>query len=99
MFIFDRRLVPYGISYKYLGCSINENLKYGFTISTLAGSAGRALGSIVTKVIKNVRFPFKIIVCYMKPVFAQFWIMDQKFLVLRAMIQHYKYILGRPDHF
>ena len=84
MFIFDRRLVPYGISYIYLGCSINENLKYGFTISTLAGSAGRALGSIVTKVIKNVRLPFKIIVL---PVFAQFWIMDLKYLDLRAMIQ------------
>ena len=60
MFIFDRRPVPYCTSYKYLGCSINENLNFGFTISTLADSAGRALGSVVTKMIKNGGFPFKV---------------------------------------
>ena len=60
MFIFDKRPVPYCIFYKYLGCSIDENLDYSFTVGTLAGSAGRALGSIVTKMIKNGGFPFKV---------------------------------------
>ena len=60
MFIFDMVPVTYCTSYKYLGCSINENLDYSFTISTLADSAGRALGSIITKMIKNGGFPFKV---------------------------------------
>ena len=60
MFIFDRRPVPYCDSYKYLGCSIHENLNFDFTASCLADSAGRALGSIITKMIKNGGFPFKV---------------------------------------
>ena len=60
MFLFDRRPVPYCDFYKYLGCSINENLDFNFTVSTLADSAGRALGSIITKMIKNGGFPFKV---------------------------------------
>ena len=43
-----------------MGCSIDEHLDYSFTVGTLAGSAGRALGSIVTKMIKNGGFPFKV---------------------------------------
>ena len=60
MFLFDRRPVPYCDFYKYLGCSIHENLDFKFTVSTLADSAGRALGSIITKMIKNGGFPFKV---------------------------------------
>ena len=60
MFLFDKRPVPYCTFYKYLGCSINENLDYNFTVKLLADSAGRALGSITTKMIKNGGFPFKV---------------------------------------
>ena len=60
MFLFDRRPVPYCTSYKYLGCTINENLDFSFTVKMLADSAGRALGSIVTKMIKNGGFPFNV---------------------------------------
>ena len=53
MFLFDRKPVPYCESYKYLGCSINEFLESEFTVNQLADSAGRALGSIITKMIKK----------------------------------------------
>ena len=60
MFVFDRRPVPYCDFYTYLGCSINENLNLNFTVSCLADSAGRALGSVITKMIKNGGFPFNV---------------------------------------
>ena len=60
MFLFDRHPVPYCTFYKYLGCTINEHLDFNFTVGSLADSAGRALGSIITKMIKNGGFPFKI---------------------------------------
>ena len=60
MFLFDRRPVAYCTFYKYLGCTINEHLDFNFTVSSLADSAGRALSSIITKMIKNGGFPFNI---------------------------------------
>ena len=53
MFLLDKKPVPYCESYKYLGCSINEFLDFDFTVNQLADSAGRALGSVVTKMIKK----------------------------------------------
>ena len=60
MFIFDMRPVAYCKDYKYLGATINEFLDYNFTAQCLADSAGRALGSIVTKMIKHGGFPFNV---------------------------------------
>ena len=60
MFLFDRRAVPYCTTYKYLGCSITEFLDFDYTVSQLADSGGRALGSIITKMIKNCGFPFSV---------------------------------------
>ena len=60
MFLFDRRPVPYCTSYKYLGCSIHEYLAYDHTVDLLADAAGRALGSIITKMIKNGGFPYNV---------------------------------------
>ena len=60
MFLFNKRPVPYCTFYKYLGCSINEYLDYNFTAEIQADSAGRALSSIITKIIKNKGFPFSV---------------------------------------
>ena len=60
MFLFDRQPVPYCASYKYLGCTINEHLNYNSTVSLLAESSGRALSSIITKMIKNGGFPYSV---------------------------------------
>ena len=42
------------------GANINEHLSYNFTADCLADSAGRALSSVITKMIKNGGFPFKV---------------------------------------
>ena len=60
MFLFDKNPVPYCQSYKYLGCSIDEFVDFEFTVRQLTDSAGRALGSIITKMIKNGGFPLSV---------------------------------------
>ena len=60
MFLFDMQPVPYCTSYKYLGANINEHLDFDYTAQCLADSAGRALSSVVTKMIKNGGFPFRV---------------------------------------
>ena len=60
VFLFDMKPVPYCRSYKYLGANIDEFLDYNFTADCLADSAGRALSSVVTKMIKNGGFPYKV---------------------------------------
>ena len=52
--------VPYCTDYKYLGANLNEFLDYNFTASCLADAAGRALSSIITKMIKNGGFPYNV---------------------------------------
>ena len=59
-FLFDMRPVPYCTFYKYLGVNINEFLDFQFTVGMHADSAGRALSSIITKMIKNGGFPYKV---------------------------------------
>ena len=54
------RPVPYCTYYKYLGVNINENLDFKFTVDRHADSAGRALSSVITKMIKNCGFPFNL---------------------------------------
>ena len=60
VFLLNNRPVSYCKSYKYLGCYINEHLDYNFTSKMNNDSAGRALSSIITKMIKNRGFPFSI---------------------------------------
>ena len=60
VFLFDKQPVPYCANYNYLGATLNEFLDYNFTAGRLADSAGRALGAIITKMIKNKGFPFNV---------------------------------------
>jgi hypothetical protein len=60
MFLFNSKPVIYCQYYTYLGVSINEFLDYEFTCQVQADTAGRALSSIVTKMIKNGGFPFSV---------------------------------------
>ena len=59
-FLFDMRPVPYCTFYKYLGVNINEYLDFTFTVEKHSDAAGRALGAIVTKMIKNGGFPYNV---------------------------------------
>ena len=60
VFIFNNHPVIYCKFYKYLGCYINEHIDFDYTSKMQSDSAGRALSSIVTKMIKNKGFPFSI---------------------------------------
>ena len=59
-FLFDMRPIAYCKYYKYLGVNINEHIDFKFTVEKHSDSAGRALGAIVTKMIKNDGFPYKV---------------------------------------
>ena len=60
VFVFNKHPVTYCKFYKYLGCYINEHIDFDYTSKMQSDSAGRALSSIVTKMIKNKGFPFSI---------------------------------------
>ena len=60
MFMFNKRCVEYCMTYKYLGVTINEFLNFNFTANCQSESAGRALGAIITKTIKNGGLPYRI---------------------------------------
>ena len=56
-FMFGDKPVNFCNDYKYLGITINEFLNFEKTTDELSDSAGRALGAIITKMIKNGGFP------------------------------------------
>ena len=59
-FMFGNCEVPFCEEYKYLGITIHETLNFQKSVDHLAESASRALGSLVTKMIKNGGFPLKV---------------------------------------
>ena len=99
MFLFNKRPVPYCTFYKYLGCTINEYLDYSFTAEVQSDSAGRALSSIITKMIKIRAFHSQYIVFFIKHVFAVLVSMPVKCLGLSNMTPHLKSILEQLEHF
>ena len=58
MFLFNKHDITYCQEYKY--CLLNEHLDFSRTTSVLVESAGRALSSIITKMIKNGGLPFNV---------------------------------------
>ena len=52
-FYLGEKVVEYCSDYKYLGTTMNEFLGFDFSASVMADSAGRALGAIITKMIKK----------------------------------------------
>ena len=59
-FLFNNRPVSYVKQYKYLGVIIDEHLDFKVTIGHSVNSAGRALSTIITKMIKNGGLPFNV---------------------------------------
>ena len=57
MFLFNQRTISYCKSYKYLGTTLDEFLDYRKSADAQADAAGRALGSLITKTIKNGGLP------------------------------------------
>ena len=60
VFILGNKIVNYCSSYRYLGNTLNEYLNFEFTTQIQAENAGRALGMLQTKMIKNGGFPLKV---------------------------------------
>ena len=60
MFLFNHRVVSYCKTYTYLGTTLDEFLSFQVSADAQAESAGRALGSLITKTIKNGGLPYKI---------------------------------------
>ena len=52
--------MEYCRTYKYLGVTLNEFLDFEITAEAQAEAAGRAVGALITKAIKNGGLPFKI---------------------------------------
>ena len=84
MFIFDMQPVPYCTVYKYLGANINEFLDYNCTATCLAESAGRALSSVITKMIKNGGFPFNVYT-----VLYDACVTNQHLTYTRGLLEHF----------
>ena len=59
-FQFENGSVEYCDKYKYLGVTLNEHLDFEKTTFELCESAGRALGGLITKMIKNGGFPLNV---------------------------------------
>ena len=59
-FQFGQKTVEYCKEYKYLGLTINEYLDFKFSTDILSESGGRALSSVITKMIKNGGFPLNV---------------------------------------
>ena len=59
-FKFGDKIIKFCNKYKYLGSTINEFLNFEVTANELSDPAGRALGFIVTKMIKNGGFPVNV---------------------------------------
>ena len=59
-FIFDKKSVPYCTKYKYLGTTINQYLDFKISAEAMCDPAGRALASIISKMIKNSGFPYNV---------------------------------------
>ena len=57
VFLFGYKPVNYCDEYKYLGLTINEFLNFDKSTEIFADPAGRALGFVITKMIKNGGFP------------------------------------------
>ena len=60
VFLLNKQPVAYSSSYKYLGINIDEHLDIKYSVSCQSDAAGRALSVVVTKMIKNGGFPFKL---------------------------------------
>ena len=88
MLIFNKRPLPYYTFYKYLRCNINEFFYYSYTAKIQSDSAGRALSSKITKMIKNQGFPFRVYIIIYQYVSAVLVSMPVKCLGLSNMSPH-----------
>ena len=105
MFLFNYRTVNYCKSYKYLGTTLDEFLNFDKTAEAQAESAGRALGALITKTIKNGGLPYTIYsmlfecaVCSVSDYGAEIWGFDSKESTNKIHLRAARSFLGLPKN-
>ena len=105
MFLFNHRTVNYCKSYKYLGSTINEFLNFNITAEAQAEAAGRSLGALITKTIKNGGLPFKIYTmlyeCTVNSVSdygSEIWGFELREAINKIHLRAARSFLGLPKH-
>ena len=105
MFLFNCRTVNYCKSYKYLGSTLDEFLNFEKTAEIQAEAAGRSLGALITKTIKNGGFPFSIYsmlfestVCSVSDYGAEIWGFDSKDAISKIQLRAARCFLGLPKN-
>ena len=105
MFLFNYRVVSYCKKYKYLGTTLDEFLNFQLSADSQAEAAGRALGSLITKTIKNGGLPYKIFsmlyecaVCAVADYGSEIWGYETKDSVNKIQLRAARCFLGLPKH-
>ena len=105
MFLFNHRVVSYCKTYTYLGMTLDEFLSFQVSADAQAESAGRALGSLITKTIKNGGLPYKIFsmlfecaVCAVSDYGSEIWGFETKESINKIQLRAARCFLGLPKH-
>ena len=105
VFLFNWRTVNYCKSYRYLGATLDEFLNFNKTAEVQAESAGRALGLLITKTIKNGGLPFSIYtmlfdctVCSVSDYGAEIWGFESRDAISKIHLRAARCFLGLPKH-
>ena len=104
-FLFNYRTVNYCKTYKYLGTTLDEFLNFATTAENQAEAAGRALGVLITKTIKNGGLPYSIYsmlfecaVCSVSDYGSEVWGFDSKESTTKIHLRAARCFLGLPKH-
>ena len=105
MFLFNYRVVSYCRKYTYLGTTLDEFLNFQTSADSQAEAAGRALGSLITKTIKNGGLPYKIFsmlyecaVCAVADYGSEIWGYETQDSVNKIQLRAARCFLGLPKH-
>ena len=103
VFLFNCRIVTYCNTYKYLGSTLDEFLNFNKTSETQSESAGRALGALITKTIKNGGFPYSIytmlyecLVCSVSDYGSEIWGFECRDAATKIQLRATRVFLGLP---
>ena len=105
VFLFNHRIVSYCKHYKYLGSTLDEFLNFDKTAEAQAEPAGRSLGALITKTIKNGGLPYSIysmlFECSVSSVSdygSEVWGFEAKEAVSKIHLRAARCYLGLPKH-
>ena len=105
VFLFNNRTVDYCKWYKYLGSTINEFMNYNKTAESQAEAAGRSLGALITKTIKNGGLPYKVYsmlyestVNSVSDYGSEVWGFEAREAINKVHVRAARTFLGLPKH-